>query len=248
VNPRRRRNPSKVEPPFLAKLYLEEVRYSRSIHTFNNYQLDIERRFVPYLERLGVDDIAAVTRAHCAGFISYEGTRGVSESSIRKSFDCMRRFLNWCVESDYLESSPAEKMKPPRMPHAMRIGFTREEVQALLGAAKEARGFLRYRDYAIVLLLLGTGLRAQGLLSLTVSQLTAPDYRAHHRLLVREKGGRDRLIPVGRNSHKALQAYLAVRPHVASDALWIDLRRNRWSIPPSRPCSASSGATPASTT
>lgn len=208
----------------MAALYLDEVAYRGSPKTAANCTLEIERRFVPYIERMGVKDIRDVTRAHCTGFISGEVTRGMGRSSVRKSFDVMRRWLNWCVDGGYLDVSPAAAMKPPKTGKPLRQAYTREEAKRLIEAAGQGAGMLAKRDRALVLLLLGVGARAAEALALTAHDLRTEDYRRNRRLKLHGKGSKERYVPVGKVLARALADWLAARPNVPTDALWTTIR------------------------
>lgn len=90
------------------------------------------------------------------------------------------------------------------MPVSTRVGYTREEVDRLLYYAHTSWSWIAQRDYAIVLFLLGTGVRAGGILGLTVDDVTSSDYLQNRRLRVVEKGSKERWVPVGRKSAHAI--------------------------------------------
>lgn len=193
--------------------------------TATNYRLEIERRFVPYVESMGVTDVRDITRAHCTSFVSGEVMRGMGRSSVRKSFDVMRRWLNWCVDGGYLAVSPAAGMKPPKLGKPLRQAFTHDEARRIMEASKQGAGWLAKRDYALCLLLFGTGARAAEALGLTLADLRSEDYLRHRRLKLHGKGSKDRYVPVGKPLARALAEWLSVRPQLPSDALWVSIRK-----------------------
>ena len=52
----------------MVALFLEEARYRGSQHIYDNYALDLERRFLPYLDRIGVVDVPAPVVTETRGF------------------------------------------------------------------------------------------------------------------------------------------------------------------------------------
>jgi site-specific recombinase XerD len=93
----------------------------------------------------------------------------------------------------------------PQRTEQLRLVPSREQVARLIDAATSdwPRGT---RDRAIMELMYATGIRADELKALVISDLR-PDG-----LLIRDGTGKDRLIPVGKPARRAVVAYLATRP------------------------------------
>lgn len=204
---------------------MDEIVSSSSPKTASNYALEIERRFLPYLDSQAVACMADITRAHCAAFLAGEMRRGMSVSCRRKTRSAINRFLGWCVSARYLDENPAAGIDAPPPDHALRRAYTRAETRQLVRCSSDTHGWLGVRDHAIVLFLLGTGARAAELLGVTMTDIRSSDYRQNRRLILHGKGSKDRYVAVGRPLARAIEAYLRVRPRVArSDALWVSLR------------------------
>lgn len=220
------KTPSGVVPPTTpTRIFLDELAGSSAPKTCANYDLELTRRFLPFLASQGVTRMDQLGRAHCAAFLAGEARRGMSAACRRKTRSCLRRFLAWCVDAGYLDENPAEGIAGPPPDRSMRRAYTHAESRRMVRVAREADGLLGVRDYAIVLFLFGTGARAAELLGLTLDDLRSADYRANRRLLLHGKGGKDRYVVVGRPLARALDAWLRVRPvRVPADSLFVSAR------------------------
>lgn len=130
-------------------------------------------------------------------------------------------FLNWCVEQDFIPTSPMRKVRRVPRPRPERTAYTDEEVRRLLAESRRANGWLEQRDYAILMVLIGTGCRAGGLLNMTPASF---DWQ-RGRVELREKGEKTRWVKLGRAAAAAVKAYLKVRPvGTRWDNLWLNAR------------------------
>jgi site-specific recombinase XerD len=194
-----------------------------------------------FLSLVGVSgDAAAVGTAEIRGFILYlsqkpcfsnhpyipQRERGLSPHSINSYLRALRSFFSWLVAEGVLETSPFLKLKLPRVPHKVIKAFTRNEIQQLLSAI-DIKSPCGYRNYAIILTLLDTGLRVS---ELTGLQLT--DVRFEEGTFkVLGKGNRERFVPFGKEVQHCLWHYCRfLRPlpsSPASDYLFLTQDGNR---------------------
>ena len=127
-------------------------------------------------------------------------------ASIARRLSCLSSLYGYAVEVDVLEDNPVANVKRPRVPNAsMSVGLARDELEALLDAAKTDGP----RSEALITLLAYNGLRIDEALSRDVEHL---GHQLGHRVLrISRKGGRDALEPLSPPVERALDAYLAGR-------------------------------------
>jgi integrase/recombinase XerD len=158
------------------------------------------------------------------------GEKKYSRASIARIYASIRHFAKWAHASVFAFpfGCPTEGVKPPEAPKGDWKGLTRQNELRLLAAARTlqsvpGRGINQgVRDYAVVTVLLGTGLRVSELLSVDVAQWNGRCLRH-----VAIKGGEERsLVPVRGEAKKALDAWLQARG-APSGALFLTQRGNR---------------------
>lgn len=115
------------------------------------------------------------------------------------------------------------KVAKPRAPQPLRQGYAKEELTLLLQYAAKAPGWLKVRDRAIVVTLVGTGARAMELLAMRPEDI---DWK-RRTILLHGKGKKDRRVPRGRKVFRALQDYYKVRPATPWLEAWCTQRRTR---------------------
>lgn len=126
----------------------------------------------------------------------------VGPSSARNQLSTVKTFLRWLVEQGHLRVDPSRHVRPPREPR--RVPRT---VQPPVAAALVA-GLPDERARLVVLWMLHLGLRCG-----EVARLELGDIDFDARLvLVRGKGGNERMLPVPAEAWQALDGYLAVHP------------------------------------
>lgn len=154
--------------------------------------------------------------ADLRGFMAAQHEAGASARSAARRLSCLRQFYGFLLSEGRRDDDPTSAVDTPALPRALPGVLTEDEVERLLAAAAPGDGppagasrrradGLRLR--AMVELLYGSGLRVSELVGLPLQAITAET----NSLLVRGKGDKERLVPLGAPARRALQAYIAVR-------------------------------------
>jgi integrase/recombinase XerD len=162
-----------------------------------------------YVEREGIDDVRQMTRTQVDAYmVSLRGQR-LSPRTIENWLGTLKRFFGFLVESNRLLLSPAEHLRERNLGHIIGPTISAVEAERLLTMPNTDTP-LGARNRAILEVMYGTGLRRSELVALDVADVDL----AQGILSVREgKGGKDRLVPLGRQAIRWLEPYIAnVRP------------------------------------
>ena len=156
------------------------------------------------LLNLTTDDV----RAYCQHLRT---ARGLSPATVNRHLQAIRKFCNFARQANLMESNPAADVRPIQAPPTLRRALEADEIARLLEAAQAGRPSLVKRDYAIVQLLLQTGIKVGELTELQLADIELTDSRGT--LTVKSNGGNShRCIPLDAPACQALQEYLRVRP------------------------------------
>ena len=193
-----------------ARTYLDHLTVERGLaaNTLSSYRRDLAR-YDEFLASLGIDELDAITEATVAAFLVglREGSEGhppLSATSAARTVVAVRGFHKFAVSDGLATADPAAAVKPPtpakRLPKALPLS----DVEAILEAAGAPQTVLALRDRALLEVLYGTGARISEAVGLDVDDLDTVDGT----VLLRGKGGKERLVPVGGYARDAVAAYL----------------------------------------
>jgi integrase/recombinase XerD len=219
------------------RTYLDHLSVERGLaaNTLTSYRRDL-RRYQEYLEELGIESLDAVTEATVTSFLVRlrEGDAdhpALSSTSAARTVVAVRGFHKFAVSDGLAANDPAAGVKPPapakRLPKALPLA----DVEAILEAAGSAGTTLALRDRALLEVLYGTGARISEAVGLDVDDLDTVDGT----VLLRGKGSKERLVPVGSYALEAVDAYLVRgRPELVAagsgtPALFLNARGGRLS-------------------
>jgi site-specific recombinase XerD len=142
-------------------------------------------------------------------------------------------FLYWCLEDEeyqqYVRYQTVKGIKMPRREQFVKEVFTDEEIEALFTACQHESKPPEYqlRDTAILAVLLDTGIRAAELRTLTIGNVTlARDIKEDSYITVMGKGSKQREIPLGNKSRRALNRYIRDYRHGAKKSDPVFLSRH----------------------
>lgn len=144
-------------------------------------------------------------------FIHGQSRQGLSSRSLARLISSMRAFFRYMVLDGNLPKNPAADLTAPKSWLALPKYLTVPEVERLLAQPDPAkpRGL---RDKAMLEVLYSSGLRVSELVGLRCVDLNLQEGF----LLCRGKGGKERIVPVGRAAADAVEKYLdKARPALA---------------------------------
>ncbi len=222
--------------------YLDHLTIERGVaaNTLSSYGRDL-RRYTTHLAERGIDDIGAVTEADVSDFLVAlrrgdpdAGAPPLSAVSAARALIAVRGLHRFATAEGLTEVDVARAVKPPTPSRRLPKSLTLDEVLALLdgaGGDREADGPLTLRNRALLELLYSTGARISEAVGLDID-----DVDTHSRsVLLRGKGDKQRLVPIGRPAVSALEAYLVRgRPDLArrgkgTAAIFLNARGGRLS-------------------
>lgn len=173
-------------------------------------------------------DPSAITREHLTEWINDLLGRWKASTALNR-YRSAFRFFEYLVEAGEISTSPMAKMKPPKV-EEMEVPIISDDAFLKLLKSVEGKAFRERRDTALVLAFVDSGLRVSEMCSLRLEQETPLDSwvdLAEGVLYVLGKGRKQRRVPLGKKSRKALDMYLFARAkHPKSDDpyLWIGER------------------------
>jgi len=211
-------------------------------NTLKSYRRDL-RRYVGYLAGQGIADMGAIKGSTVTGFLMAlrEGDvehPSLSAGSAARTVVAVRGFHRFAVREGLTQNDPAADVRPPtpakRLPKALPL----DDLERILEAAGSPGTALALRDRALLEMLYGTGARISEAVGLDLDDLDLDDPdpgRSTGTVLLRGKGSKERIVPVGSFARDAVHAYLVRgRPELSAvgkavPAMFLNARGGRLS-------------------
>ncbi|ADB34134.1 tyrosine recombinase XerD [Kribbella flavida DSM 17836] len=220
--------------------YLDHLTVERGLaaNTLASYRRDL-RRYDEYLAGAGISALGRVTEAVVGDFLMRlrEGDEHhppLTASSAGRTVVAVRGFHKFCLREGLTVIDPAAAVKPPVPPQRLPKALSVDEVTRILAAAAGADAepaVLATRDAALLEFLYGTGARISEAVGLDVDDVDLESGQ----VLLRGKGSKERVVPVGSYAREALSAYqVRGRPDLVArgrgtHALFLNARGGRLS-------------------
>jgi integrase/recombinase XerD len=203
--------------------YLDHLAIERGVaaNTLSSYRRDL-RRYREFLDARSIGDLAGVSETDVSDFLVAlrrgdpdNGVVPLSAVSAARAVIAVRGLHRFAAAEGIAAIDVAREVKPPTPSRRLPKSLSLDEVLALLEAAggdSEADGPLTLRNRALLELLYSTGARISEAVGLDLDDVDT----AARSVLLAGKGGKQRLIPIGRPAVAALDAYLVRgRPDLA---------------------------------
>jgi integrase/recombinase XerD len=195
-------------PADVVEAYLHHLAVERgsATNTLRSYAVDLER-YLRHLATSGVDDLAQVGEEHVTAFVVALRTPGpdrpaLAASSTARALAAVRGLHRFAARDGLVTADVACEVSPPSQRRRLPRTLSVDEVDQLL-AGRPGDDPAALRDRALLELLYSTGARISEAVGIDVDDL---DDRART-VLLRGKGGKQRLVPVGRPALAAVEAY-----------------------------------------
>lgn len=208
---RPRKAPAPLPPEVDGFLDMIVAERAASANTRDAYRRDLED-VANFLKQQGRTTLDRATSDDLRAYLDHLAADQIKEKSavrtVARRLSALRQYYKFLVSEGKRAEDPASVLDTPRQGRALPKILTEEDVQALLNAAANRGGPDGRRLTALLEILYATGLRVSELVGLPMAAL-ARDARA---LIVRGKGGKERLVPLSGPARDALATYLPDRP------------------------------------
>jgi integrase/recombinase XerD len=177
-----------------------------SPHTIEGYGRDVKNFLEKFKSPFQQEEIIQ----HLAGL----KIRGYAPASIARALISLKVFCRFLFREGLLPRDVSNTLECPKLWQLIPEILTMEEVDLLL-EAPIAQNFLGARDKAILELFYASGIRVSELCGLTIYCVN------DDALKVMGKGGKERVVPVGKQAMSAIDCYLCYRESFSSDTLFL---------------------------
>ena len=201
----------------LLQEYLTYLRVEKGLRplTCEAYDSDL-KTFAEFLEtRHGV--LLTASQQDVGGFLEHLRAHNIDSRSAARKLSCIRGFYKWLLLDRRIHHDPTVNIESPKAWKVLPKSLAESEVNSMLDSAEQAANHPQarasaLRDRAILELLYAGGLRVSEVTSLSTSDLALDSGR----VLVRGKGDKERIVPLGVTALEALTTYIREgRPHLA---------------------------------
>jgi integrase/recombinase XerD len=203
----------------LIEAFLEMLSAERGAraNTLDAYARDLEDARTEMRGGLAQASADAV-EAYVAGLTR----RGLSPATARRRISALRQFYRFCLGENIRADDPTSRLDAPRRARTLPKTLSVEEIERLIAAAESPR------DRAIIELLYGAGLRVSELVSLPLKSAPKP---GQEHMVVDGKGGKERIVVLGRPALAALREHLDTRAAALPKAEAQREKAARWLFP-----------------
>lgn len=199
----------------LIEKYLKYLRVERnaSEHTIISYRNDLESFLDFYMssenKKAGSVHADDINRLHIRLWLGELSEMDMAKSTIARKVAALRSFFKYCFRRGHIQKNPAHLLVVPKKNTTLPKTATAEDIERMMDSVdtETPRGL---QDRAILEMFYGTGMR---LSELTGLNLTDIDLK-RQQVLVRGKGNKQRIIPMGKTLCSILQDFRKVRPQL----------------------------------
>lgn len=206
-----------ASPQIEAFLEMMAVERDASPHTLSAYARDLADAEAG----VGKGGLLAADETAVEDWYASLSRRGLSAATAARRRSAVRQFYRFALGEGWRKDDPSRRLDAPKQGRSLPKTLSREEIEALLAAAGKDDGARALRMLALVELAYASGLRVSELLALRVEAVRHdPAW-----LIVRGKGGKERMAPLNTAAREAVKAWLEVRdarkPKKAPDSPWL---------------------------
>lgn len=168
----------------------------------DNYQLSTQQSLNQFSEWADDKPAGAVVLADLSEFLAYRKGLGVSAATLRLNVIALKLLFRFLHQRDRIPSDPADGLASPKLDRRLPETLSQAQIEAMIDGI-DTRRVLGLRDRAIIELFYSSGLRLTELVTLTLDAVNLDERLVR----VTGKGGKTRIVPLGRRARTALIDY-----------------------------------------
>jgi integrase/recombinase XerC len=189
--------------------FLQYLRYEKhySEHTVQAYLTDLGQFQQFLMVQYVIEDNTLVRGQHIRSWVAALMGEGIEPVSIRRKISTLKTFFRYLLREGKIQRSPLQQVSLPKIGERLPSVLPEKSMHTLLEQMEWADTYEGWRNRLLLDLLYQTGIRQGELLSLKVSDIDLYQYR----IKVLGKGGKERLVPFGKQLASSIQKFLILR-------------------------------------
>ncbi|MCD6134098.1 MAG: site-specific tyrosine recombinase XerD [Candidatus Omnitrophica bacterium] len=186
------------------QMFIDYLRVERqlSLNTIYSYETDL-KIYLDFLKKIGRNSLEGIAKDDIMKFILDEKQRGFKTTSLARRLSALKSFHRFLLREGFVKTDPTSLIDSPKLWKRIPEVLSISEVEKLI-LQPNIRKSAGLRDRAILELMYATGLRISEVANLLESDL---DLDIGF-LKVKGKGGKERIVPLGRKALHFIQRYL----------------------------------------
>nr|WP_036184095.1 site-specific tyrosine recombinase XerD [Ureibacillus manganicus] len=209
-------------------IHFLQVERQLSKNTLASYRRDLES-YIEHLHKVQeIENLSEVSRSNILLHLEDLRTNGIAARSIARHISAIRSFHQFLLREKVTDSDPTIHLDMPQIDQKLPRVLTIEEIDALI-AAPDRRKPQGIRDVAMLELLYASGMRISECIGLDLNDV----HITMGFVRVFGKGGKERIVPLGKSALKAIDSYLQIArdqlqgKYPKTDAFFINQRGKR---------------------
>jgi len=189
----------------LIEKYISYISGERGLakNSIESYKRDLYQFLEFVQEAMGIKDVENIRRADIREYVSALIQYGFSKKSVERKLSALRGFFKYLKRIQVISSNPVLGIQNPKEERYLPMVISEKRINEMLDNwAPES--IMEARDKSIIELMYSSGLRASEVISLKWENLDLKTME----LRVKGKGGKERIVPLGKRAREALKVYV----------------------------------------
>jgi integrase/recombinase XerD len=182
-----------------------------SEETIKNYRYSLAR-FAEYVQKRTTTITTQDIREYLAHVVD---VRKIKSTTLETQKSILKAFFSWLEEEEYIQKSPAKKIRPTKVPKKVRNSLSVEELELMRDGCKTPR------QRCMLELFFSTGMRLAELCQVDIEDINWQN----NSIKIVGKGNKERIVYFSDKARLYIKRYLAVRGSFESPALFITSKK-----------------------
>jgi len=189
----------------LIEKYISYILGERGLakNSIESYKRDLYQFLEFVQEAMGIKDVENIRRADIREYVSALIQYGFSKKSVERKLSALRGFFKYLKRIQVISSNPVLGIQNPKEEQCLPMVISEKRINEMLDNWIP-ESIMEARDKSIIELMYSSGLRASEVISLKWENLDLKTME----LRVKGKGGKERIVPLGKRAREALEVYV----------------------------------------
>lgn len=201
-----------------------------SIQTLHNYEYCL-KTFFDFCDKRNIVSVNQINQFIIIDFMNSINGK-YSSITVKDKFIVLKAFFNCLTDIGIIDCNPMERMSRPKVTKKIIYSFSKNDIKDIMSSFDKT-DFIGYRNYTIMNVLFGTGIRKSELVNIQLNDFDWGD----NSLKIYGKGSKERIIPIGYNLQRIILSYNRKRKEYLAEHKYdnsIKLFINRYGRPLSK--------------